>query len=448
MSMKDLSVVGQSVGLRDLQTHVRGQTQYYEDVHFPRMLHLKMHRSTEPHAKIVNVDTSAAEKSPGVVCVLTHEDLPGKKVWNGLAAVGVGPEDEPVLAFDKVRWRGEPIVAVIGETADAARAGAAKVKVVYDPLPGVFDVEESMSGSAEVITAHWPNNHYIYPDNHAASQIRFGDVEKAFGEADHIVEDSYQTQPIEQAPIETNGCIANPGGDGRVTVYTNTQAVHFARDNTAAILDVAPGKLRFIGGTVGGGFGGKVDIAVEPISTLAAMRTGRPVKYKYTRQEEMQVSSTRAAWRLYIKDGVMNDGRIIARKITSYQDAGAYLRFSSYGTMKHAGHMPGPYTIPNVWVDAYVVFTNRPPSSAMRGFGVMAGSFSLELQMDKIAKTIGMDPWQIRLLNAYRNGDMKAHHKEAEDAAMVETIQATARLAGQELPPAYREMTSWDRKAG
>ena len=364
-----------------------------------------------------------------------------------MAAVGVGPEDEPVLAFDKVRWRGEPIVAVLGETAEAARAGAAKVEVEYDPLPGVFDVEEAISGSAPALTAHWPRNHYIYPDDHGAAQIRFGDVEKGFAEADHIVEDNYQTSPIEQAPMETNGCIAKPGGDGRITVHTNTQAVHFARDNTAAILGVAPGKLRFLGGTVGGGFGGKVDVAVEPISVLAVMRTGRPVKFKYTREEEMQVSSTRSAWRLFVKDGVMNDGRIVARKITSYQDSGAYLRFSSYGSMKHAGHMPGPYTIPNVWVDARVVFTNRPPSSAMRGFGVMAASFAIELQMDKIAKTIGMDPWQIRLLNAYRNGDMRAHRKVNEDAAMVETIQAAARLAGHELPAEYQAMTSWDRKA-
>ena len=447
MSMKELGVVGRNVGQRDLESHARGQTIYYEDNYYPRMLHLKMHRSAEPHARIVRVDTSAAEASPGVVCVLTHEDLPGKKVWNGLAAVGVGPEDEPVLAFDKVRWRGEPIVAVLGETAEAARAGAAKVEVEYDPLPGVFDVEEAISGSAPALTAHWPLNHYIYPDDHGAAQIRFGHVEKGFAEADHIVEDNYQTSPIEQAPMETNGCIAKPGGDGRITVHTNTQAVHFARDNTAAILGLAPGKLRFLGGTVGGGFGGKVDVAVEPISVLAVMRTGRPVKFKYTREEEMQVSSTRSAWRLFVKDGVMNDGRIVARKITSYQDSGAYLRFSSYGSMKHAGHMPGPYTIPNVWVDARVVFTNRPPSSAMRGFGVMAASFAIELQMDKIAKTIGMDPWQIRLLNAYRNGDMRAHRKVNEDAAMVETIQAAARLAGHELPAEYQAMTSWDRKA-
>jgi CO/xanthine dehydrogenase Mo-binding subunit len=448
MAMKDLKIVGQPVKLRDLDTHVTGETVFYEDVRVPRMLHLKMHRSRYPHARILGIDTSQALSSPGVVTVLTHEDLPGKKLYNALAGAGVGPEDEPVLAFDKVRWKGESVAAVIAETPEQANAAVAKIKVEYEELPAVFDVEEAIKDGAPNLTAHWPNNHYVYPDDHRAAQIRYGDVEKAFAEADHIVEDSYQTQPIEQAPMETNGCIAVPEGDGRITVYSNTQALQFSLDVTAGILDMPTSKLRFVGGTVGGGFGGKVDIQPEPITTLAALRTGRPVKFKYTREEEMQVSSSRSAWRVYVKDGVMNDGRIIARKVTTYQDSGAYLRFSSYACMKHCGHMPGPYTIPNVSVDSIVVFTNRTPSNAMRGFGVMAGSFALEVQMDKIAETIGMDPWELRLINAYREGDMKAHRKEVEDAGMVESILAAAEMAGKQLPENFRNMSSLDRKAG
>ncbi|MBT3928055.1 MAG: xanthine dehydrogenase family protein molybdopterin-binding subunit [Rhodospirillaceae bacterium] len=448
MAVKDLKIVGQPVKLRDLDTHVTGETVFYEDVRVPRLLHLKMHRSSYSHAKLLSIDTSAAQASPGVVLVLTHEDLPGKKVYNALVGAGVGPEDEPILAFDKVRWKGESVAAVIAETPEQADAAAAKVKVEYEELPAVFDVEEALKDGAPNVTAHWPNNHYIYPDDHKGAQVRFGDVEKAFAEADYIVEDSYQTQPIEQAPMETNGCIAVPEGDGRITVYSNTQALQFSLDTAAGILDMPANKLRFVGGTVGGGFGGKVDIMPEPITTLAALRTGRPVKFKYTRDEEMRVSSSRSAWRVYIKDGIMNDGRIIARKVTTYQDSGAYLRFSSYASMKHCGHMPGPYSIPNVWVDSVVVFTNRTPSNAMRGFGVMAGSFALEVQMDKIAETIGMDPWELRLINAYREGDMKSHLKPVEDAGMVETILSAAKLAGKELPANFQNMSSLDRKAG
>jgi len=448
MAIKDLKIVGQPVKLRDLDTHVTGETVFYEDVRVPRLLHLKMHRSTHSHAKILNIDTSQAESSPGVVCVLTHEDLPGKKKYNALAGVGVGPEDESILAFEKVRWKGESVAAVIAETPEQADAAAGKVKVDYEELPAVLDIDDALKDGAPAITEHWPNNHYIFPDGHKAAQVRFGDVEKAFAEADHIVEDSYQTQPIEQAPIETNGCIAVPEGDGRITVYSNTQALQFSLDTTADILGIPAAQLRFIGGTVGGGFGGKVDIQPEPITTLAALRTSRPVKFKYTRQEEMRVSSSRSAWRVVIKDGVMNDGRIVARKVTTYQDSGAYLRFSSYASMKHCGHMPGPYSIPNVWIDSIVVFTNRTPSNAMRGFGVMAGSFALEVQMDKIAEAVGMDPWEIRLINAYREGDMKSHLKEVEDAGMVETILAAAKLAGKELPEDFSNMSSLDRKAG
>jgi len=158
----------------------------------------------------------------------------------------------------------------------------------------------------------------------------------------------------------------------------------------------------------------------------------------------MFASSTRAAWRLYLKDGVMSDGRIVARKVTTYHDSGAYLRMSNYGAMKHATHWPGPYTIPNVWVDVYCVFTNRTPSGAMRGFGIMPASFAIEVQMDRLAKAIGMDPWQFRLKNAYRNGDMRAFHRPATDTAMIETIQATANLSGAKLPDDLQRISSWD----
>ena len=152
------------------------------------------------------------------------------------------------------------------------------------------------------------------------------------------------------------------------------------------------GKLQLIGGTVGGGFGGKVDVTVEPIACIAAMATNRPVKYVYTREEEMQVSSPRAAERIYIKDGVMNDGRIVARQVRLYVDAGAYSRHSPYGTTKASAHLPGPYTIPNVHVDAHCVYTNRTPSSAMRGFGVTIADFALESQMDRIARALEHGP--------------------------------------------------------
>jgi CO/xanthine dehydrogenase Mo-binding subunit len=310
----------------------------------------------------------------------------------------------------------------------------------------VFDVEEALQPGAPILK-DWGTNYFVY-EGHHCRRVRFGDVDKGFAEADFIVEGRYQTSPIEHAPTETTGCVAKPEADGRITVYTNTQALFFTLDNTALILQVPFQKLHFVGGTVGGGFGGKVDVIVEPIATLAAMRTNRPVKYIFTREEEMRVSSSRSAWRMYFKDGIMKDGRIVARKITSYADAGAYNRHTPYAVTKHAANIAGPYRIPNVWIDAHCVYTNRQPSSAMRGFGVTPASFAIEVQMDKIAEVVGIDPWSIRFINAYHNGDMKPHQKEVEDATLIEVMQAAAQMVGHELPEEFKRMSSWDGKEG
>jgi CO/xanthine dehydrogenase Mo-binding subunit len=391
------------------------------------MLHVKMVRSPHHHARMVSVDTGEAEKTPGVVRVLTHKDVP-KNVYTILCLIQVEPDDEPCLAVDKVRFKGEQVVAIVATTADAARDAAAKVKVEYEELPAVFDVEEALKPGAPLVNEFHGQNYFKY-EGHHCRRVRHGDVETAFAAADHVIEERYQSSPIEHAPTETTGCIVVPEANGRYTCYSNTQALFFTLDNTALILNTPFQKLRLVGGTVGGGFGGKVDVIVEPVAFLAAMLTGKPIKYAYSREEEMQVSSPRAAERIIVKDGVMKDGRIVARKVSLYVDAGAYSRHSPYGTTKAAAHMPGPYTIPNVHVDAHCVYTNRTPSSAMRGFGVTIGDFALEVQMDKLARLIGMDPIAFRMLNAYRDGDLKAHGETTHGAALVETMQVAAELA-------------------
>ena len=419
--------VGVSERRADALGHVTGSTRFYADRNLAGLLHLAMARSPHHHARIKSVDVSEAMKVPGVVRVLTHTDVP-HNIYTILRLIQVEPNDEPVLALDKVRYKGEPIVAVLAENIAAAREGAARVKIEYEVLPAVFDVEEALLPGAPLVNEYHGQNWFVY-EGHHCRRVRHGDVEKGFAAADYVLEEKYQSSPIEHAPVETTGCIVVPEGNGRLVCYSNTQALFFTLDNAALILDVPFQKLRLIGGTVGGGFGGKVDVIVEPIALLAAKLTNRPVKYEYSREEEMQVSSPRAAERIYIKDGVMKDGRIVARQIRLYVDAGAYSRHSPYGTTKAAAHMPGPYTIPNVYVDCHCVYTNRTPSSAMRGFGVTISDFALEVQMDKLARLVGQDPLGFRILNAYRDGDMKAHGKVTEGAALVETIQAAAKLA-------------------
>ncbi|WP_319518447.1 molybdopterin cofactor-binding domain-containing protein [uncultured Martelella sp.] len=440
----DLHVIGATVPRLDARGHVTGTTKYFEDHLFPRTLHIKICRAARHHAALRSVDTAPAMRVPGVVRVITARDVP-ENWYTVLRLINVGPNDEPVLAEDRVRYWGEPICAVIAETEAAALEGASRIRVDYDDLPAVFDVEDSLKPDAPLVNPVHGHNYFEY-EGHPFRRIRFGDVEEGFAAADRIFEHRYQSRPIEQAPVETTGCIVKPEGDGRLTIYSDTQACFFTLDNVALILDVPTAKLRVIGGTVGGGFGGKVDVMVEPLACIGAMLTNRPVKFVYDRAEEMQVSSPRAAERIYIKDGVTNDGRILARKMTYYVDSGAYSRHTPYGTTKASAHVPGPYSIPNVWADCHCVFTNRTPSSAMRGFGVTIADFALESQMDREARALGIDPLVFRLKNAYRDGDIKAHRKVVEGAALVEVIQRAAELVGHDLPEDCKKMSSLTRE--
>jgi CO/xanthine dehydrogenase Mo-binding subunit len=439
LSQQPFHVVGRDVARRDGMGHVTGTTEYVDDVRYPGMLHLKMVRNPLVHARIRGIDLSEAEKVPGFVRALTAADVP-KNVYTILCLIGVEPDEEQVLAAERARYRGEPIVAIVAETEEAALEAVNRVQLDLEELPAVFDVEEALKPDAPIVT-HWGKNYFVY-EGHHCRRIRYGDVAAARAGADHVIEGTYQTAPTEHAPTETTGCIAKPEADGRITVHTNTQALYFSLDNTAIILQIEPARLHFMGGTVGGGFGGKVDVITEPIATLAALKTGRPVRYVYSREEEMRVSSTRSGNRIRIVDGVMSDGRIVSREVTTWHDAGAYSRHSPYGATKHAANVCGPYTIPNVSIDVHCVYTNRQPSSAFRGFGVTEASFATEMQMDRIARAVGADPWELRLRNAYRNGDERPYRKTVEDATLIETIQAAASLVGHSLAPEYQELRS------
>src|SRR5262245_17163314 len=440
-----LNEVGQPRQRQDMLGHVTGRTRYFDDHAFEGLLHLKVLRSPHPHARLRSIDVSAAERSAGVKRVIRAADVPVNKNTL-LSLIGFGKDDEPLLAVDKVRYKGEPILAVVAESEAEAHAALAKIRLDCDPLPAVFDVEEAIKPGAPVVNETYPANTFEYHEKYNHQKLRFGDVERAFASADFVVEERYQMSPIEHAPTETNGSIAAPETNDRFAVHTCTQALFFSLGTAAKLLDLPSNRLHFIGGTVGGGFGGKVDSLTEPLSILGAMLTGRPVRYVLGREEEMLYGCPRGAERHYIKDGVMRDGRIVARKVTSYFDAGAYTRLSSYGAVKCIAHLPGPYTIANVHADAYCVFTNRTPATAMRGFGITGVDFALEVQMDKLAHKVGMDPMEFRILNAYRDGDMKAHRREAHNCALIECVQVAAEKAGWPIRDEFRRMNS--RTAG
>ncbi|MGI9464223.1 MAG: xanthine dehydrogenase family protein molybdopterin-binding subunit, partial [Aestuariivirgaceae bacterium] len=336
-------------------------------------------------------DTSGAEGMPGVVRIIRGADV-SHNINTLLSLLDFGRDDEPLISTEKVAYMGEPVLAIVAASERQARDAVAAVRVDYEVLPHVLDVEDALKPDAPVVNEAYPNNTFDYHDKYDHQKLRFGDVEAAFAQADHVVEGRYQMSPIEQAPIETNGAIAAPETNDRFVCYTSTQALFFSLGTAAKLLNVSSNRLHFIGGTVGGGFGGKVDSLVEPMAILASMLTGKPCRFVWDRAEEMQVGAPRGGERWYLKDGVMNDGRIIARKFTGYFDAGAYTRLSSYAIIKGTAHLPGPYTIPNVSSDVFCVYTNRTPATAMRGFGITGVDFAIECHMDKVAETVGLNP--------------------------------------------------------
>ena len=425
----NLKEIGKPTIRQDILGHVTGRTPYYDDHLFDGMLHMRAVRSPHHHAQITSIDTSAAETMPGVRKVATAKDVPNN-LNTLLALIGFGRDDEPLCAHDKVRYVGEAVAWVIADTERQARDAVAKVNVSYNVLPHVLDVEEAIAPGAPVVNEVYPNNTFDYHAKYDHQKLRFGDVNAAFARADHIIEAEYQMSPIEQAPIETCGAIAAPETNDRFVCYTNTQALFFSLGTTAKLLDIASSRLHFVGGTAGGGFGGKVDSVVEPTAVLGSMLTGKPVKFAWDRYEEMQVGAPRGGERWRLKDGVMNDGTIIAREFTGFFDSGAYMRLSPYAIIKGTGHLPGPYTIPNVASNVYCCITNRTPATAMRGFGITAVDFAIECQMDRVAEAVGMNPIELRIMNAYRDGDIKAHRRKAKNTALIECCQVAAGKAG------------------
>jgi CO/xanthine dehydrogenase Mo-binding subunit len=437
-----MKVVGARIPRYDGIAHVTGRTTYVDDVRVPGTLWVKALRSPHHHAGITRMDTRPAEELPGVHAVITHTDVPLLE-YGHLAALGI-PADEPLLALDEVRYKGQPIAVVAAMDEETAAEAVSRIDIEFEERPAVTDVRQAFDSDAPEV--HREGNWYKhFEDEMDHRQIRKGDIARAFEQADTIVQGVYRPAAIEHAPLETQTCQVVPEPSGRLTIYSCTQALYFSMGVVAAHLQVPLNKLKLVGGTTGGGFGGKVDTATETMCALLAMKSGKPVKWRWTREEEFLCSSTRAPWHMEIADAVTKDGWILGRKMLTLHDAGAYSRFSPYGLTKHSFHHTGAYTIPNLEFDGYVVYTNRVPTTAMRGFGVTSVSFATETHMSRIADVLGVDPIEIRLKNANRIGDTSPNGIVYTDPSTVATIQTIAEATGHELPADYRTMTSEPR---
>jgi CO/xanthine dehydrogenase Mo-binding subunit len=419
--------------------HVTGRTVFVDDIRIHGSLWVKALRSPSDHAKIVKLDTGPAEAMKGVHAVVTYKDVL-QNVYGHLSALGI-PGDEPLLAEGEVRYQGQPIAVVAAESEELASAAVDAIVLELDDQPALFDVRKAFDPDAPQIH-HWGNWYPHFEAEMDRRQIRKGDIDAAFDAADTIVQGVYRPAAIEHVPLETQVCQVVPEPSGRLTIYSCTQALYFSMGVVSAHLQQPLNKFKFVGGTVGGGFGGKVDTATETICALLALKSGKPVRWRWTREEEFLCSSTRAPWHMEIADAVTKDGWILGRKMLTLHDSGAYARFSPYGLTKHSFHHTGAYTIPNLHFDGYVVFTNRVPTTAMRGFGVTSVSFAVETHLNRIAAVLGLDPWELRLKNANRVGDTSGNGVTMHDPSTVDVTLAAADRVGIELGAEYRQMTS------
>jgi len=412
------SYIGSNVRRIDAPGKVAGLLRYAGDLVVHDMLHMQVLRSPHPHARIVALDTTAAEALAGVEAVITCRDVPGEDGF------GVFVQDQPIMARDKVRYVGEAVAAVAAESIEIAKAALALIRVEYEALPTVFDPEVAMAPGAPIL-------HEYAPDNIVKHiPIRKGDVEQGFAEADLVVEESYATQAIEHAYLEPEAGLAYVDADGVLVVESPSQNITHHRHMLARILDRPINKVRMIMSPVGGGFGGKEDMIYQGMLALATIKARRPVRLVFTREESIAATAKRHPFRIRYKMGLRRDGRILAIAMHMVSDGGAY-GMSTEGVMRKAAILAaGPYAVPNIRVDTIGVYTNNTPSGAMRSFGALQSEFATEAHLDLCAEKLGIDPIELRRRNIFRDGAITHTKQELGSVSMGTVLDAAATAAG------------------
>ena len=394
-------VIGKSITRPDAIDKVTGGRHYPVNYSMPRMLHAKMLRSPFPHAKIVRIDTSAAEALPGVKAVLTPDECPQRKftpVYFVPSDTKSMPNDFLIMS-DTVRFAGQPVAAVAATTLDIAERALDLIEVEYEDLPAVLDPEEAMQPGAPQLHDGVENNIACAP------KMGHGDVEKGFEEADHVFEGVYQTQRVHTCYMEPRVCVVNWDVDGKITVNSSQQHLHGLREKMAFALEVPEGDVRVIKPPyIGGGFGGKLDIGhMEPIAALLSRKTGRPVRIEHTRYEDF-ITTTRNPIKVYLKTGVKNDGTLTARYAKSILDAGAHATHGGEVINVHGFVIMSNYACPNVAWEGYSVYTNNMIGGGYRGYGAPQAVFAMESQNDEICETLGLDTIEFHRKNTPRGG--------------------------------------------
>jgi CO/xanthine dehydrogenase Mo-binding subunit len=422
-----LGRIGDPARREDGVPKVTGEFAYASDLYAAGMLWGKTVRSPHAHARILSIDISEAVRMAGVHAVMTHEDVPGQKTY------GLEFPDQPVLAIDRVRYFGEAVALVAAEEPEQARRAAAAVKVEYEPLDPVIDMERATE--QEPLHPNRPTMSHGYLDDPRPNVvrrmvIRHGDPD---AEADVVVSGVYDVGIQDQAFLGPESGLAVPDGEGGVDVYVATQWLHVDRDQVAPCLDLPPEMVRIHLGGVGGAFGGREDLSMQVHGALLALRTNRPVKIVYNREESFVGHIHRHPARIWCEHRATRAGRLVNVRMRILLDGGAYASSSTAVTSNAASFAVGPYHVENALIDSTCVYTNNPPCGAMRGFGAVQTCFAAEAQMDKLAAELGIDPVELRLLNAMKPGDRLVTGQTLDGSLPV--AEVIRRAAALPIPP-------------
>ena len=427
------TTIGKPITRGEGPDKVSGQALYAADVVLPGMLWGKVLRSPFPHAKIVSIDTSRAKQVPGVHAVITAMDLPGRRVGRLL-------RDCPVLAMDRVLFVGEKVAAVAAEDAHAADEALLRIDVEYEELPAVYDPMEAMSDSAPVLhedmasyiglpqPASGINNVFAY--NHWSK----GDVEQGFQESDLIFEHTFTAQLAHQGYIEPHACMTRVGDDGRVEIWVNNKSPFNLRSQVSAAWDIPEDRITLYPCSIGGDFGGKGSFMDVPLCYYLALHSKHPVKMVMDYIQELMAGNPRHPATITLKTGLKKDGRLWARQAHVVFNSGAYGAFKPRVYLGGADHLGGAYRIPHLSIDSYMVYSNNVPCGHMRAPAKPQVHFAVESHTDMIAKELGMDPYQFRLLNILKAGDATPTGEHWQDIRAEETLRAAAEAAGWDSP--------------
>jgi 4-hydroxybenzoyl-CoA reductase alpha subunit len=422
--MNDFLIIGRRYRRVDGKEKATGRARYIDDLKFPGILYGKVLRSPYHHAKILHIDTSEAEKLLGVRALATVEDTPKKKYGSYRSGV----KDELIFASGKVRYVGDEVAAVAAIDEETAQEALSLIRVEYEELPAVFHPEEAMEPGA-------PKVHEEAEKNIVSHTVTVrGDVERGFQEAFLILEDRFETGLQIHSYLEPVGCIAAWDSGGKLTIWAPSQNPSWSRFIYSEALDVPMGKLRVVQTSIGGAFGGKLEQKLYLVAAILARKSGRPVKIVNKRDEEFQTSMPRVPMIIHLKMGVKKDGLLTAKEHRIYADNGAYTKYASAVLNLGTYRVDGLYRLQNIRNENYLVYTNKLPTSAFRGFGNPQITFAIESMLDHLAEGIGMDPLELRLRNAAEPGDTTAHGFKYTSCGLKDCLKQAA------------EAVEWKRK--